>query len=352
MITNNDAYSALGTWADEDFEGTVLEHSGVGSDVDMPDEVRFVAGVVKLLQRRIAEIEAEAQSDDTDIAIFVLKPKPPDSVAGAESQPMVGNGLTKLIGRLWFTAAPVASAHYVDLPEDTNDSGRISYVADVLHLGSLPTLIFDPRTQLPELRWYPEGLNDLNNVEVKHLHGDVSPVEVFATIDRLYYQCFVTPGTMAPGGNLWRDSAQSQVRQNAEALVQAQIKAGLATRFPFCTIRHEQPQPSGRTDLEIEQPDPRRRGSVTRFGILELKVLRSFGSTGIAVSATQNQEWIRGGVQQAAAYRNEKHAKWSALCCFDMRTVNPGDYECFAHIRDNATAFDVQALAVVPVFER
>ncbi len=275
MGQNNDTFAELGTWEDGDFETTLSEHTGIGSDAGVPHEIRFVAGVVRLLLRRIAELEAKAKSDDEDIAIFVLKPKPPDSVANAEPEPMVDNGRTKLIGRLWFAAAPVAAAHYVDLPENTNDSGRITYVADSLDLGSLPALIFDPRPMTPQLRWYPRGLNDLNNVEVKPLRGEVTLSDVCATIDALYRQCMVTPISMPQGGSLWSDASKNWVAADAEALVQSHLKAGLVARFPYCNVRHEQTQTAGRTDLEIEQGTPGRPGNFIRYGILELKVLRA-----------------------------------------------------------------------------
>ena len=96
------------------------------------------------------------------------------------------------------------------------------------------------------------------------------------------------------------------------------------------------PKYPGRTDLEIEQGNPVDHSLVTRYAILELKVLRSFGSTGHVVTQGFTDDWIESGVEQAAAYRAEKEARWSALCCFDMRVEDLGHAKCFESVQDMA----------------
>lgn len=339
--SNSDTGTELGRWSDEDFESTVSLYGGVGADADVPDESRFVAGVVQLLRKRTAELQATCQGDENDIAIFILKSGPPETISSAKRVPMVDNGLTMVVGRLWFTAAPVVSAHYVELPQGTDDEGRFSYVTNELDLGSRPTLIFDPRTATPELRWYPNGLGQPDSVELKPLAGDVGPDDVFEAINELYQECLVTPDSLPHGVNLWKDADRHWPRSDAEALVQSLLKAGLVLRFPHCRVWHEQPQQAGRSDLEIVEPDPLDRSIVRHHAILELKVLRSFRSGGSTVSANETNDWIEEGVRQAVAYRRIKGARWSALCCFDMRTNNAGDKATFAQVRECATALNV-----------
>ena len=340
MASYNEVSASLGGWEGGDFTTTVTQYRGVGADTDLPDENRFVTGVVQLLQRRAAELERQGEFDEIDIAIFVLKPSPPDSVLTAERKPMIDNGLTRVIGRLWFTAAPVVSAYYVDLPEDTDD-GRFSYVTDNLDLGAQPTLLFDPRPASPQLRWYPRGLGQPDNVKFIPLVGGVSRVDVFDAIEQVYKQCFITPSGLPRGVSLWEDAREYRPLKDAEALVQSHLKAGLAMRFPYCTVRHEQAQLAGRTDLEIEQSDPINRNAVTRHAIIELKVLRSYWSSGSTVSGTFTKKQIKEGVRQAAAYRMEKGVQWSALCCFDMRKGDDGDDSCFAQVQECAQVLDV-----------
>ena len=124
-------------------------------------------------------------------------------------------------------------------------------------------------------------------------------------------------------------------------MVQAHVKISLVSRFPFCTIRHEQSQQTGRNDLEIEEADPFDNNSVVRHAIIELKVLRSFRSTGTPVPEADADESIKEGIQQAAAYRAVKSAHWSALSCFDMRSNDAGYDACFSHVKEYASKKDV-----------
>lgn len=336
----SDIGNSLGGWSGTDFHTTVSLSRGVGSDTDAPDNARFLRGVAHLVRQRQAEAERRCEEDESDLAIFILHGSPGGAVEAAESVPMLNNGLTPLTGRLWFTAAAVVSGHCVDLPP-SNDSERLSYVTDTLKYGSEPTVVFDARTSVPQLRWYPEGLQDPDTVEVKAIDGEVTCEDVFDAISVLHKKCLITPTGLPQGVNLWNNASQRWVRRDAEALLQSLLKVGLMFRFPYCTIRHEQPQMTGRTDLEIEYIDPIDHSIVTRYAILELKVLRSFGSTGGSVSPSRTNEHINDGVEQANAYRIDKEARWSALCCFDMRECDSGDESCFEFVKEFAARVSV-----------
>ena len=325
----------------DDIRATVSEFSGAGAEAGLPEEERFIAGVAQLVLRRVAESEASDKTDAADIAIFILSPSPPESLDNLIWEPMLDNGRTEVVGRLWFTAAAVVSAHGVELPKDTDDAVRFSFVTSIPALGSLPTVIYDPRPVSQWLRWYPEGLSMPDNVEVKSIDAEVSPSEVFEVIEQLHQECFVTPDGLPPGTHLWRNSAKQWPRKDAEAMMQSQLKAGLVVKFPFCKIRHEQPNKAGRTDLEIEKPDRSRFNSFAHHALLELKILRSYWSTGSPVSNKETTDWIREGVRQAVAYRREIGGHWSALCCFDMRKNDKGDDDTFDHVRESARELDV-----------
>jgi hypothetical protein len=94
-------------------------------------------------------------------------------------------------------------------------------------------------------------------------------------------------------------------------------------------------------DIEIVESDPIDRSIELQHGLLELKVLRSFGETGHSYSDDYTKGWIKSGVEQAAEYRQRKGAKWSALFCFDMRTDDCGEINCFAHIKELALSLSV-----------
>ena len=338
MESGSGTGTSLGRWADGDFAATVSRHRGTGADADLPDEARFVAGVARLVVQRAAEAARHDEQDNPDIAIFVLSASPPATAGDTKRVPMVDNGLTTVVGRLWFATPAVISAHYVELPEGADDDAHFSFVEEDLGLGEEPTLVFDSRVTSNRLRWYPDGLARAESVEFPPLDGDVTTEDVFDAIDLLHDQCFVTPSGLPQRVNLWKNPSLHWPREDAEALVQSHLKAGLTLRFPFCRIRHEQTQTAGRTDLEIERINPLDRSSVTYQAILELKVLRSFRHKGATVSDAVTKEAVTEGVRQAASYRKTKEARWSALCCFDMRRSNDGDEACCAHVQESAGA--------------
>ena len=326
---------------EDDLRATVSDFSGAGSEAGLPEEERFIAGVAQLVLRRVGEAESHCKVDDADIAIFILSPNPPESFNSLQWEPMLDNGRTEVVGRLWFTAAAVVSAYGVELPKDSDDAGRFQFVTSNPALGSLPTVIYDPRPATQWLRWYPEGLSNPDKVEVKSTDAEVSPTEVFEVIDQLHKECFITPDGLPPGMHLWRNAEKQWPKQDAEAMMQSHLKAGLVVKFPFCKIRHEQPNTAGRTDLEIDKPVI---GGLKRFvshALLELKILRSYRSTGSPVSNNATAQWVSEGLKQAIAYRKEVGGNWSALCCFDMRRDDSGHDDTFDHVRDSADELEV-----------
>jgi hypothetical protein len=324
----------LGPWADDDLVRTARLMTSLGADADLPDDVRFIKGVARIVRRRL--VEDEAKSDPARPAVFLLNP----NVSGQRSDikpkrvPMLSNGRTSVNGRLWFVSPAPVMGHYIDLDKCDDDDELFRIVTDDLKLGGIPTVVFDPRTKIPEIRFYAKGLIDPDICQTAQLNqSDVSVERIFEVIHRVYQASFVTPDAQPKAGKLWQESAKYWPVENAEDRVQLYLQIGLASAFLTCTVRHEQPSIPGRTDLEIEESAPLDSTQIIRHAVLELKVLRSFGSTGIPVSEQETRDWIEKGIRQAATYRIDKNAKASALCCFDMRCVNT-DEKCFDHVAD------------------
>lgn len=336
----NDA-KALGPWANADLARTAYEQRGIGATSDLPQEVRFIAGVVQLIRARLAY--SGGSSDPGQPAVFLLEPSPPSQPDGLSPKriPMLDNGLTPLTGRLWFVGAAVVSGHFVPV-ENHDDDSLFSFVTNVLNLGHVPAVLLDPRTGVPDVRFYASGLKNQDDYRRLPLGGiDLSLDRILEAINDIYSQCLITPDAQPSAGKLWEDSDKWHPVKDAEAVIQWTIKPGLAAAFPSCTVRHEQSSVPGRVDLEIEENDPLDRGRVVRHAVLELKVLRSFWSTGTVVSNTETLSWIDSGVRQAAAYRSDKGARAAALCCFDMRRENSGE-TCFEHVLTLAETLDVK----------
>ena len=341
MAIEGDESKSLGSWSGGDFAATARANFGIGADADLPSDVRFLGGVAKLIRRRMAEDGAEA--DPSRPAVFLLEPNARHHKAEAPPKrvPMLDNGLTSVTGRLWFVSPVVVSGKYIEL-EETDDDALFAIVTDTLALGQVPAIVFDPRTTVPTVRFYPNGLSDPEKCDAVVISGaNVSLQQICEAIDKVYQHCLVTPEAQARAGKLWVDGSKWWPSQEAEDIVQLYLRAGLTTAFPTCTVRHEQTAAPGRLDLEIEQSDPLDRGKITRHAVLELKVLRSFRSSGTTVSKTETLEWVESGVRQAASYRDERGALAAALCCFDMRKEHTGE-KCFEHVQELATKLIVE----------
>ena len=317
----------LGPWDGADLVATARTHTGIGADQELSPSLRFRRNVAKLLKRR--ESVEDARRDC--LAVFILSPHPPNGLT-LPRIPMLDNGRTEVVGRIWFVNEVVRTGRYV---EDISDDDALLFdtICTQIGLGDAPAIVFDPRLAHPEIRFYPDGLSNDDTCLV-HAISDtiVTPDTIKRVIDRIYESSFITPDAQVPGASsVWQDSDRFWPSRNAEALIQAHLKTGLHAHFFDCEIRHEQPSKAGRLDLEIERPDPNDYFTITRLAVIELKVLRSFRYNGRATRAGAISRWITKGVGQVVAYRDERHAQLGFLMCFDMRDADTGD-QCFSHV--------------------
>lgn len=326
------------TWADARLLKTSLEFFGAGDDVGQPSGIRFLRGVARLIKKRLRK---EIPPVDAAPAVFLLLPSPPPSLVDAklEQHPMLDNGLTAVEGRIWLVGPLVNHGRCMPLVAES-DADLFELLISVLGLGNVPAVVFDPRTDERELRYYRSGLEDIDQCEiVSVLHGAVSLEDVFQIIDRVYEKKLVTPDAQSVPAPLWADSEKHWPVDNAEVRVQMYLDTALHIAFPWCRITGEQPGINGRTDLEVEEIDPTTK-RIIKHVLLELKVLRDFGSTGRPKSAASNKKWVDEGVDQAHCYAKERGTVAYVLCCFDMRKAFTGQ-TCFDHVYGKASRLDV-----------
>lgn len=345
---DGDQPRSLGAWESDDLSTTALLNAGIGVTAGLPAETRFLSGVAKLISKRGRTRGAE--SDPVRPAIFLLASTSNEHNLGdvAKRVPMLNDGREVLSGRVWSVNKGVACGHYIDL-EELDDDGLFRVVTHKLRLGDVPAIIFDPRTALPSVRYYRKGLTEADEVELINVTtSEVNLSRIFEVIAQVYEKCLITPEAQMRVGKLWVNSSKWWASENAEELVQWHLRVGLTAVFPTCDVRHEQTAVSGRLDLKIEERDALDPSQVTRYAILELKVLRSFGCTGKVYPAEDILEWVESGVKQAAAYRQDRGVRDAALCCFDMRKEYTKE-ECFNHARDLANRLAV-ALRVWFIF--
>lgn len=332
---------SLGAWTPSELIETAKANKGIGADSDLPDDARFVAGVAKLIRRCI--LDSKVDKDANQIAVFLLTigvPELPDSIhRELKRSPMLSNGQTKLNGRLWFVVPPVNSGQFIEMDADEDD--EIIARIEELGLADHPAIIFEPRTSSPQIRFYVDGVNDLEACSTANILEDISLDSICEAIDHIYHRLLKTPEAQNSEGKLWEKSDKNWPVEKAELQIQNYLRTGLTMAFPTCIVREEQTDIPGRLDLEIEQQDFGVQGKFIRHAILELKVLRSFGSTGKSESNNKTLEWIKSGVEQAASYRRKRCALSCALCCFDMRVDDTGN-DCFKHVQDQANQLEVR----------
>jgi hypothetical protein len=337
-VTEN-TQTPIADWSDQGLLATINSNFGVGADAGLPPELRFLMGVVRVMNNRRREIMRIRGDDvigqeEAMPAVFFYAPQPPASVdaKALKPAPMLDNGLTPIGGNFWFVG-PLATRGCALKLDDWPDDGEVFDSAiENLEIGDVPAVLFENRTGTPQLRHYPAGLAKPEDVSVVALGGERIDIKrVLEVIDNAHSAHLVTPQGSAVV-QLWKDRGKYWPMPDAERKIQFILRVALQSAFPATVIREEQPQTSGRLDLEIEESQ---RGGVVRHALLELKVLRSYGSTGRSVSGKENGKAIEEGIRQAASYRDERDTIASALCCFDMRKTCTEE-QCFSTVRATA----------------
>lgn len=314
-------------WGDDSLTDTGQRFRGDGADAGLSDPIRFRTNVARLIRRRIA-----CGGGTGDPSLFFLLPEgPAEPTTPPHTVPMLNNGVTEVEGCLWFVG-PVAARGKGLTVDNWNDAAAF-HLAETLGVGNVPAILFETRTQPPEARFYLAGVDDPDTYELMRLDSsNLTLAEILAVVDLMYERCLKTPDAQHADAKLWIKPRKHVPYKRAESRIAHTLREGLTGAFPTCTIREEQPQPSGRLDLEVEEPLPEDPSQIIRHAILELKVLRSFRSSDVPVPPSENEDSIRDGVRQAASYRDERGSRASALCCFDMRTAVVGA-ACFEPVR-------------------
>ncbi len=323
--------SSRSPWANDDLQGTIRRHNGIGADQDLSPDLRFRRNVAKLLKRRHSVENARQDA----LAVFILSARPPDGVTQPRV-PMLDNGRTEVVGRIWFVSEVVRTGHFIE--NDFEDDAQLfDSICLQLDLGRHPTIVFDPRLPTPNVRFYPNGLHMEDDCSDHPITDtEVTPTTIRQVVDSVHESSFVTPAAGVPTAiSVWENSEKCWPSRNAEAIIQSHLKAGLAAKYFDCDIRHEQPSKVGRLDLEIERSDPNDYTSITRLAVIELKVLRSFRYNGTKSRHEAIARHVTKGVRQVVAYKREWRPQMAFLFCFDMRDIDSGD-ECFSHIKSHA----------------
>lgn len=330
------AADELGPWRGARLRETAERFNGDGADDDLPEPHRFARGVGRLIVRRQQRNGASMRRDA--VSLFLLMPEGVPG-ASAKREPTLGDGDVEVAGRIWFVGCNAQTGRYLE-PAST-EPGDLFDEVEAMGCGTAPAVLFNPRISPPSLHFYPNGVREdaiSQSIEIGGAPVTVERVE--AILDRMWEMCFISPDAQIEhGSGVWKDAAKHWTAEQAEAIVQSHMKTALAVALVDCVIRHEQPTPLGRVDLEIEQSTGT---GWTRPVEMEVKVLRERGSTGRPKGDLFNNRWIRRGARQAAAYRDARQALAGMLCCFDMRVVDRDLSYCTDETAAYAAGLDVR----------
>jgi hypothetical protein len=326
-------------WEVSALQETAALFGGSGADAEIPSEARFLRAAARLLRRRTSR-EGSGE-DPTRLAVIVLETLGRDDpfLDPFELVPMLDQGVVPLNSRLWLTNVGVTFGHFLN--HELNSAEVFAWVIG-LGLGDKSTIVFDPSVDGGELRFYRNGLADMGEVKSYPIAyvSAVSYKDVKAVIDLVWLESLASPQHQLNHVSTWKKPSAHWASSNAESVVQSQLRIGLKMAFLFCEVSKEGPVASGRFDLTLSFTD-----AVTQakscYGVLELKVFRSYGSTGIASSEAETLAAAADGLTQAYSYRDDLGAVWAALCCFDLRKDDDEVEACFSSIRTEAIAHDV-----------
>jgi hypothetical protein len=326
----------LGSWEGDRAVLTSALRGDRGDVEDLPDETRFQVHVSRMIRRR----ERHANAETSGAAGFIMVNAEEQRALSLERtfDRLIHTGSRRLSNRLHFVTALAHSSALEEHDGDDNDLfGRIA----ALGFDDRPAFIYVPSEDGSSLSYYPKGTrtDEVRYVELNF--GQIAEEEVLATLEAIYRSELCTPDNMGPI-KLWDKPEKWHPVEQAERTVQQMIRHALVGRFMWCTIRQEQAGKVGRTDLEIVDDRTGPAGTIYHHALLELKVLRSFGSTGIPYSQDAVNDAIIEGVNQANAYGVANNSLIRMLCCFDMRKDDPGDDATFVHVKDRAVTFSIR----------
>lgn len=326
-----------GAWAGDESKIKKARLTGRGADTDVPEPLRFLVEVRRMVLAR--EREPDAEFDRSAAMVLV-------SAAFYESAPprlvrrFLSSGNYRLTGQVHYMGvATTGKSRDYD-----GDDGALVDGLKADHAESLPTVIYLPKVGgHSKLNWYPYGLAQADKMKTYSVNTEApTPELIQEVIDSVYDGELKTPDQVPADFSPWKDPAKGWAAKNAEERVQYAVRLGLHGRFgPHCRVRAEQPDKDGRTDIEIIGDFGVAQGKQTNFAVLEMKVLRERGSTGILHSPAQIDQHVLDGLEQASTYGDDRHFEERMLCCFDMRATNAGASAVFAAINDAAAKLNV-----------
>lgn len=327
----------LGPWESDREELLTATADGTGIYATLDPALDFKTATIKLISSEVNS----ANGALTDAVYFVLSEKEIFQRVRSSCERVAplkrASRSKKLDGHLWFVPRSLAMGFAVDVSNKT--AQEVFDLIESYEAGDQFTVMFDPKN-VGQFYIYPDGVSDPSTSEVMDLvsPGNLSIDDIVAALDGLY--TLIRSPDQMKALPLWEDATQWHPIKKAEDAIQNEATRALAGRLaPFIDVRSEQPSTIGRTDIELIQTFGLSNGLSIRHALIELKILRSYGSTGRSVPPKHIIRHISQGVRQAALYAPTARIKM--LCCYDMRMKDLGDTAVFTPFEKAAADRDV-----------
>ncbi|HEY0156731.1 MAG TPA: hypothetical protein VGF28_05505 [Thermoanaerobaculia bacterium] len=310
-------------------------------ELDAPEFNIAFESVTSALATRSANVLAA--NDPKLRAVFIITDRPRDlgEAVGAEPELFLNNGSRRLVGNIWIAGPSMSSGYYLELLGESSADLQQALVSR--GLGDKAAFVFDPTATVPELRYYPRGVDDADTVHRFSFAASSFSLEALDEImSEFYDDSLKTPEAGGTEFTPWAKSSAYIPRKRTEVFIQGWLRSILKARLRNCEIHAEIPTDEGRADLLIVSKSAS-LNSWIYHAVLELKVLRSVTSTKSAVPPGEREQAVCEGILQAIAYQKKLAPSVAMLCCYDMTKPEHciGD-ACFAPVLRKAKAWHVQ----------
>jgi hypothetical protein len=255
-VVETDESNPLGGATSEDIAQVAADAFGRDPELDATESMIAIEGLARIVVARMEH--GGWQADPKSLAIFIVTDRPRDlaETLNAVHEPILDNGTVILTGKLWIVSPSMVSGYYVGL--SANGAGPAFAEVRAKGLEKLRAVIFDPAGVQPELRHYPQGLEEDERVQKILIAGKTFTTEALINALALFHESsIITPDAAGPPMSPWRDGSKYVPRPGAEAFLQGWLKSQLWMAFQGgCIIKSEMPGTEGRCDLLVLSKHP------------------------------------------------------------------------------------------------
>jgi len=299
---------------------------------------RFTQGV-----RALVEIRAQAGwpsgATDHDVAVFVFVDRPREIGERFGAKPVMDPAATEdpLLGRLFFMNRDASTGRGMELP---TDNGALMEWLTENGLGDRPIVVAYRATKKMTTR--RGGTDDWTRTDPIRSQKPTATIEELIDALDHFHLNQLTPSTCIKG--VWQPSRAADYVPGPQPERSIQEAMASAINYWFHGVVRAEVEDKtaiGRIDVRLLKRASN-EGSLAYWAIIELKVIKSFANAenGVKpsiVSNSANADAIAKGIEQAWAFRENRHAEEGLLEIFDLRLTKD---ENILTDKEIAEAFD------------